>query len=194
MVYSDPVDLNIPAMGDLAVDFYLPGDTNISSPLTMHNGAFQTNYNSILVFQAATGSIISTGGFRFKRQRVGPRCCREKRSRGRHTSPANFSLMATLDRSFYEKVKDKPLRVHGSLYLTLFGDKQSTRISFADHPVIVPRVGACSARGGSTGQSYFLICYAAFRYPSVLVSYRFLQVTKDEVQENGSCAIVRSDC
>ncbi len=46
MVYSDPVDLNVPAMGDLAVDFYLPGDTNISSPLTMHNGAFQTNYVS----------------------------------------------------------------------------------------------------------------------------------------------------
>ena len=42
MVYSDPVDLNVPPMGDLAIDFYLPGDTNTSSPLTMHNGAFQT--------------------------------------------------------------------------------------------------------------------------------------------------------
>jgi hypothetical protein len=97
-----------------------------------------------------------------------------------------FSLMANLDHSFYEKVKDKPLRVHGSLYLTLFGDKQSARVSFGDHPVIVPRVGACSARGESTGQSYFLICYVAFRYPSVLVTYRFLQVTKDEVQEIAS--------
>jgi len=46
MVYSDPVNLNVPPMGDLAIDLYLPGDTNISSPLTMHSGAFQTNYVS----------------------------------------------------------------------------------------------------------------------------------------------------
>jgi lysophospholipase L1-like esterase len=46
MVYSDPVDLNVPALTDLAIDLYLPGDTNTSSPLTMHNGAFQTNYVS----------------------------------------------------------------------------------------------------------------------------------------------------
>ena len=46
MVYSDPVDLNVPSLGDLAVDLYLPGDTNTSSPLTMHNGAFQTSYVS----------------------------------------------------------------------------------------------------------------------------------------------------
>jgi hypothetical protein len=46
MVYSDPVDFNVPPMGDLAIDLYLPGDTNTSSPLTIHNGAFQTNYVS----------------------------------------------------------------------------------------------------------------------------------------------------
>jgi lysophospholipase L1-like esterase len=46
MVYSDPVELNVPPMGDLAIDLYLPGDTNTPSPLTMHNGAFQTNYVS----------------------------------------------------------------------------------------------------------------------------------------------------
>ena len=46
MVYSDPVDLNVPPMGDVAIDLYLPGDTNTPSPLTMHNGAFQTNYVS----------------------------------------------------------------------------------------------------------------------------------------------------
>jgi len=46
MVYSDPVDLNIPPMGDLAIDLYLPGDTNTPSPLTMHVGALQTSYVS----------------------------------------------------------------------------------------------------------------------------------------------------
>jgi len=46
IVYSDPVELNVLPMGDLAIDLYLPGDTNTPSPLTMHNGAFQTNYVS----------------------------------------------------------------------------------------------------------------------------------------------------
>ena len=45
-VYSDPVDLNFPALADLAVDLYLPGTTNTPSPVTMHNGARQTNYVS----------------------------------------------------------------------------------------------------------------------------------------------------
>jgi lysophospholipase L1-like esterase len=44
---SDPVALNVPALSDLAVDLYLPGDTGAStSPLTMHQGAQQTNYVS----------------------------------------------------------------------------------------------------------------------------------------------------
>jgi lysophospholipase L1-like esterase len=46
IVYSDAVDLNVPATSDLAIDLYLPGDTNTPSPVTMHNAAFQTNYVS----------------------------------------------------------------------------------------------------------------------------------------------------
>lgn len=46
IVYSDPVDLRVPPLADLAIDLYLPGDTNTPSPLTMHNGAFQTNHIS----------------------------------------------------------------------------------------------------------------------------------------------------
>jgi lysophospholipase L1-like esterase len=45
-VYSDPVNLAVPAMSDLAIDLYLPGDTGAAAMLTMHNGAFQTNYVS----------------------------------------------------------------------------------------------------------------------------------------------------
>jgi lysophospholipase L1-like esterase len=45
-VYSDGVDLIVPAMADLAVDLYFPGATDTPSPLTMHNAAFQTNYIS----------------------------------------------------------------------------------------------------------------------------------------------------
>ena len=44
---SDPVTLAVPALSDLAVDVFLPGDTAASpSPLTTHTSALQTNYLS----------------------------------------------------------------------------------------------------------------------------------------------------
>jgi GDSL-like Lipase/Acylhydrolase family len=46
VVYSDPVDLALPQLTDLAVDLYLPGSTTTATMFTMHNGAFQTNYIS----------------------------------------------------------------------------------------------------------------------------------------------------
>ena len=46
IAYSDAVNLTIPQMADVAIDLYLPGTTNTAGPLTMHTGAFQTNYVS----------------------------------------------------------------------------------------------------------------------------------------------------
>lgn len=46
VAYSDPVNLTVPQTGDLAIDLYLPGNTDTPAPLTMHTGAFQTNYVS----------------------------------------------------------------------------------------------------------------------------------------------------
>jgi len=44
---SDPVVLAVPDFADLAIDLHLPGDTAAgASPLTVHNGALQTNYVS----------------------------------------------------------------------------------------------------------------------------------------------------
>ena len=44
---SDPVSETIPALGDLAVDLYLPNDAlPKTSPLTVHNLSVQTNYVS----------------------------------------------------------------------------------------------------------------------------------------------------
>jgi lysophospholipase L1-like esterase len=54
IVQSDPVDLTVPDMADLAIDLYLPGDTNAPAPLTMHMGAFQTSYVS------GTGNHVGT--------------------------------------------------------------------------------------------------------------------------------------
>ena len=46
IAYSDPVNLTVPQMGDLAIDLYMPGNSDIPAPLTMHVGAFQTSYVS----------------------------------------------------------------------------------------------------------------------------------------------------
>jgi lysophospholipase L1-like esterase len=47
LLVSDGVNLAVPALGDVAIDVYFPGDTRAtSSPLTVHSGARQTNYLS----------------------------------------------------------------------------------------------------------------------------------------------------
>jgi lysophospholipase L1-like esterase len=43
---SDPADLTVPALADVVIDVFLPESTDTPSPLTMHNGALQTNYVS----------------------------------------------------------------------------------------------------------------------------------------------------
>jgi lysophospholipase L1-like esterase len=47
VLVSDPVDLRVPALADVVVDIFLPGDLGIGpSPVTTHNGASQTNFVS----------------------------------------------------------------------------------------------------------------------------------------------------
>jgi lysophospholipase L1-like esterase len=46
VMYSDPVNLTVPQLSDLAIDLYLPGTTNTAATLTMHGGALQTSYIS----------------------------------------------------------------------------------------------------------------------------------------------------
>ena len=55
---SDPVDETVPQMGDLAIDLYLPDEmTPLTSPLTVHAGASQTNYVS------STGNFAGAADF-----------------------------------------------------------------------------------------------------------------------------------
>jgi lysophospholipase L1-like esterase len=46
VMYSDAVSLTVTDMADLAIDLYLPGNTDTPVPLTMHTLAAQTNYVS----------------------------------------------------------------------------------------------------------------------------------------------------
>jgi lysophospholipase L1-like esterase len=57
IAHSDAVELIVPDMTDLAIDLYLPGDTNTPAPLTTHLGAFQTNYVS------GTGNHVGSASF-----------------------------------------------------------------------------------------------------------------------------------
>ena len=84
-----------------------------------------------------------------------------------------------MDGAFYKKVKDQPIRVRGSVYLTIFGNRQTARVPLGDQLVPVPRVGVCAASGTANRQSYFLGCSSAFRFPAVLVSYRLIQSTSE---------------
>lgn len=89
-----------------------------------------------------------------------------------------IAVDSTVSRRFYLKIKDVPIRTRGSLYLTLFGDPQTSDVPFGDHPVTVPGVGACSASRGPNGPPYFLICSSGFRFPMAQVSYHFLHATQ----------------
>jgi hypothetical protein len=102
-----------------------------------------------------------------------------------------FLLQFTVEDAFYKKIKDEPLTIRGLLYLTLFGNHQSARIPFEDRSVTVPRVGACSA-STAANRSYFLICTSAFRFPPLIVSYRFNQSTKDQTSDTSTSTQPRS--
>jgi len=93
-----------------------------------------------------------------------------------------FSLQITVDGAFYRKVKDEPMKVRGSLYLTVFGNPRSALIPFGDRSVLVPHVGVCAASQGANRQTYFLICSSGFRFPPRLVSYSFIQSAKETAQ------------
>jgi lysophospholipase L1-like esterase len=55
---SDPVTLAVPALSDLAIDLFIPGDTESwPAPITTHSGANQTNYVS------ATGNHAGANPF-----------------------------------------------------------------------------------------------------------------------------------
>jgi len=86
----------------------------------------------------------------------------------------------------YLQRKDVPVKVHGSVYLTVFGNPHTTQVAFGERPVPVPKVGLCSATEDVNRQNYSVICNSAFRSPTALVSYRFAQPLGDTSSEINS--------
>jgi hypothetical protein len=102
-----------------------------------------------------------------------------------------FLLQFTLDEAVYNRLKAAPLTIHGSLFLTIFGDRRFARVPLGDQLVTVPRVGVCSA-SAAANRSYFLLCTSAFRFPPLLVSYRFLQFANDAALDSITATQPRS--
>ena len=71
-----------------------------------------------------------------------------------------------LDRSVFERIKNEPVTVHTSFYLTLFGDRQSITVPATNQVVAVPGAGLCSAA------PMFIRCLTAFRDPDHRISVR----------------------
>jgi lysophospholipase L1-like esterase len=61
VMYSDPVNLTVPQMADVAIDLYLPGTTSTAQAITMHNGAVQTNYISETGNHVGKASLPTVG-------------------------------------------------------------------------------------------------------------------------------------
>jgi hypothetical protein len=90
-----------------------------------------------------------------------------------------FVVQTSLSGASYKKVVGESLKVHGSLYLTVFGNRQTTLVPFENRFIPVPRVGICSARENANQQNYFLICTSAFHSSTALVSFHIFQSSAD---------------
>ncbi|HZQ56342.1 MAG TPA: hypothetical protein VFB14_29405 [Bryobacteraceae bacterium] len=82
------------------------------------------------------------------------------------------SLRAAMGKDFYAKVKNQPLQLQGTLYLTLYGNGQTTNVPLDGGLVPVHDVGVCSAN------EHFVRCQAAFRPPLDWVTIRIWQTAQ----------------
>jgi hypothetical protein len=97
--------------------------------------------------------------------------CQDSPPAGIDSEAGVISLQATASNEFYAKVKDLPIRLRGTLFFTLFGNKQATDIPLEKRTVPVPGVGECAAG------AHFFLCNSAFRDLSNLVSVRTFQIS-----------------
>ncbi len=79
------------------------------------------------------------------------------------------SLRAVMAPDFYVMVKDQPIELRGTLFFTVYGDKQTALIPLENGQVPVTGLGLCSAG------SRFLLCNSAFRPHNGSLSFRMLQ-------------------
>ncbi len=74
--------------------------------------------------------------------------------------------IASVPRDFYRRVKDQPVRIRGTAYVTLFGNRRSTLV-VPSELTLIPGAGVCLMR--SSFRQPTLDCRALFRPPSSLI-------------------------
>ncbi len=119
ILVSDPAPLKVPALSDLAVDLFLPGDGTIGT-LTVHNGARQTNYVSQAGNHAGATDFpvasTTTSWFFLSRAEV--------------SAPTAAGVVVTLGDSItdgYNSTNDKNSRWPDHLAARLLGPKSNLR-------------------------------------------------------------------
>ena len=71
---------------------------------------------------------------------------------------------AFVERSLFEQIKGRPMRLHLNVYLTVLGDAHTVSVPLGGGPYRVPGVGMCEFFPGGFGDT-FLSCWAPFRQP-----------------------------
>ncbi len=77
---------------------------------------------------------------------------------------AQTDLRASVPMAFYTRVKDQPVKLHWTVYVTLFGNRRTTLIG--SELTAIPGGGACFIESPSRGN--IRICLGLFRAPSNL--------------------------
>ena len=85
-----------------------------------------------------------------------------------------IGFQASLDPAFYRRVKDQPLRIRGSAYLTLYGNPRRAELPLGDQAVFVPTPGVGLCAAVRTDRGMHLICRSAFRSRPDLVTFNIL--------------------
>jgi hypothetical protein len=97
----------------------------------------------------------------------------EPRSHVRYRGQS-IAFCATVAPSFYEKVKNDPVRIRGSVYLTLYGNPRSAVFPIRDRAVFLPAPGVGLCAAVRTGRGIVLNCRSAFRSRPDLVTFNIV--------------------
>jgi hypothetical protein len=73
--------------------------------------------------------------------------------------------------AFYQKIKDRPMRLRGSAFATLFGDQRRTEVPFDTQSLVLPGAGLCAAVKRNLISS--VTCRYPFRDPPDTVDIAF---------------------
>ena len=79
------------------------------------------------------------------------------------------ALHIDVDSTLYRRLARMPVTLRGTLYLTVFGKRESTDLVFRNRPFAIPGAGRCTLAFTTAGASNVVLCDSVFRSPKELV-------------------------